>query len=288
MHQLACTAGEIHFWPACKEKSFSKSGSKTHPSIVFDFHWFSSIWQLQEIKPFASGMHIQIRSSTGLATWIQFYFSVKLVYGHRFFRFFCGRDRHDPAQYIPKWGWGHIRHCFTQDCSGKHDKLYTCRFLILGRILVWILQLDSGRRDVELADVCASVASLAVGFMSECIVWNPVDFMFSVCPSMSGRGLNHRICWGYIGTIHPWVCASTSMHTAPLFLRLPSKAAIPRWFHGKQVLHSSLWASRRRGPAWRACCAPGGQGILLSMTGSIPHIDPEKLMKFNPSCNLVA
>ena len=37
------------------------------------------------------------------------------------------------------------------------------------------LQFDSGRRDVELASVFTSVASLAVSFESECIFWSPVE-----------------------------------------------------------------------------------------------------------------
>ena len=48
------------------------------------------------------------------------------------------------------------------------------------------LQLDSGRRDVEVADICASGASVAASFVSECVFWNTVDFCFKVCPSNGG------------------------------------------------------------------------------------------------------
>ena len=44
------------------------------------------------------------------------------------------------------------------------------------------LALDSGRGDVDLAGVFASVASVTVSFVSECIFWNPVEKRFESMP----------------------------------------------------------------------------------------------------------
>jgi len=48
--------------------------------------------------------------------------------------------------------------------------------------------MDSGRGDVELADVFASVTTLAIRSMSKCSFWNTVKKKtnFKVCPSKGG------------------------------------------------------------------------------------------------------
>jgi len=46
--------------------------------------------------------------------------------------------------------------------------------------------LGSGRGDVEFACVFASVASVAVSFVSTCIFWNPIDFFLKCAREMAG------------------------------------------------------------------------------------------------------
>jgi len=55
---------------------------------------------------------------------------------------------------------------------------------------------DSGRGNVELTGVCASVASITVSFVSECIFWNPVrNKALSYGRAMAGsKTLHLRIC----------------------------------------------------------------------------------------------
>jgi len=53
--------------------------------------------------------------------------------------------------------------------------------------------LDSGRRDVEFANVFASVASLALSFVTGYIFWNPVEVKsFKGCPSNGGIYIQER------------------------------------------------------------------------------------------------
>ena len=68
---------------------------------------------------------------------------------------------------------GMLRRMFrTQDCSGKPNKVKLFFPYFWPNPGPGGVPLDSGRGDVEFAGVCASVASVAVGFVSEFIIHN--------------------------------------------------------------------------------------------------------------------
>jgi len=76
----------------------------------------------------------------------------------------------------------------TQDCSDKQNEVFN--FFRPG---FWPnpgpgrRPLDSGRRDIEIAGVFASVATMAVSFVCECIFWKPRRAKsFKGCPSNGG------------------------------------------------------------------------------------------------------